>query len=133
MSQENVDLVRRMFDAFNRGDVDAVVATFGEGCLVEEPLEMPDSPSLGFRGHDGIREWMANLRGVAGVRFEPRSFITGGDVVVSDLASHGRGQGSGAPVEWTTFAVLQLCGGKIARARAFLSRDDALAAAGLSE
>ena len=94
MSQENVDVVRRMFDAFNRGDVDAVIATFDEGCVVEEPREMPDSPSLGFRGHDGIREWMANLRGVAGVRFEPRSFTTGGDVVVSDvgLARPGAGQ-----------------------------------------
>jgi ketosteroid isomerase-like protein len=133
MSHENVDVVRRMIDAFNRGDVDAVIATFDEDCVVEEPMEMPDSPSQGFRGHDGIRQWMANLRRVAGVRFEPRSFTTGGDVVVSDLSSHGRGEGSGAPVEWTTFAVLDVCDGKIARARAFLSRDDALEAAGLSE
>ncbi len=133
MSQENVEVVRRMLDAFNGGDVDAVTATFGEGCLVEEPQEMPDSPSTGFRGHDGIREWMANLRGVAGVRFEPQSFTTGADVVVCDLASHGRGQDSGVPVEWTTFAVLQMRDGKIARARAFLSRDEALAAVGLSE
>jgi ketosteroid isomerase-like protein len=133
MSEENVRLARRMLEAFNRGDVDAVIATFDEACLVEEPLEMPDSPSSGFRGHDGIREWMANLRGVAGVGFEPRSFTTSGEAVVSELASHGLGQGSGVPVEWTTFAVLHVRNGRIARAQAFLSRDEALAAVGLSE
>ena len=132
-SQENVEVVRRMLDAFNDGDPDAVIATFDEGCSVEEPVEMPDSPSQGFRGHDGIREWMANLRGVAGVRFEPRSFTTGADAVVSELAARGQGQGSGVPVEWTTFAVMQMRNGKITRAQAFLDKADALEAAGLSE
>jgi ketosteroid isomerase-like protein len=133
MSQENVEIVRRMFDAFNRGDVDGVIATFDQGCLLEEPREMPDRPSRGFRGHDGIREWMANLRGVAGVRFEPRRFTTGPDSVVSELAAHGEGQGSGVPVDWTTFAALRMRNGKIARAQAFLSRAEALEAVGLSE
>jgi ketosteroid isomerase-like protein len=132
MSQENVEIVRRMLDAFNRGDLDGVIATFDEDCLLEEPREMPDRPSRGFRRHDGIREWMANLRGVAGVRFEPRSFTTGGGAVVSELAAHGQGQGSGVPVEWTTFAVMQMRDGKITRAQAFLNKADALEAAGLS-
>ena len=133
MPHENVEVVRRMLDAFNRGDVEGVIATFDEGCLLEEPREMPDRPSRGFRGHDGIREWMANLREVAGVRFEARSFTTGGDAVVSELAAQGQGQGSGVPVEWATFAVLRVSNGKIARAQAFLSRDEALEAVGLSE
>lgn len=132
MSQENVKVVRCMLEAFNRGDVDGVIATFDEACSVEEPPEMPDSPSAGYRGHDGIREWMANLRDVAGVSFEPRSFTTSGDAVLSEWASQGLGQGSGVPVEWTSFAVLHIRDGKIARAQAFLSRDEALAAVGLS-
>jgi ketosteroid isomerase-like protein len=133
MSKENVKVARCMLEAFNRGDVDGVIATFDEACLVEEPQEMPDSPSQGFRGHEGIRAWMANLRGIAGVSFEPRSFTTSGDAVVSELASQGLGQGSGVPIEWTTYAVLHLRRGKIARAQAFLSRDEALAAVGLSD
>jgi ketosteroid isomerase-like protein len=133
MSQENVEIVQRMLDAFNRGDVKGVVATFDEDCLLEEPREMPDRPSRGFRGHDGIREWMANLRGVARVRFEPRSFIVGVDAVVSELAAHGQGQGSGVPVEWPTFAAMRMRNGKIVRAQAFLSRAEALEAVGLAE
>jgi ketosteroid isomerase-like protein len=133
MSQENIDVVRRMLDAFNRGDVDAVIAAFHEGCEVSEPPEVPDRPALGFHGHDGIRDWMINLREVAGVEFRPRNFTTSGDVIVTELGSRGQGQASGVPVEWTTFAVVRVRDGKITRAQGFLSRDEALEAAGLPE
>jgi ketosteroid isomerase-like protein len=122
-----------MLDAFNRGDVGGVIEAFDENCELYEPPEMPDRPPLGFRGHDGIREWMGKLRGIAEVRFEPRSFTTSGDVIVSEWASTGRGEASGVPIEWTTFAALRMREGKIARAHGFLSRDEALQAAGLSE
>jgi ketosteroid isomerase-like protein len=133
VSQDNVEVVRHLLDAFNRGDVDSVIAAFHESCELHEPPQMPDSPAQGFRGHDGIREWMANLRGVAGVRFEPRSFTTSGDVILSEWVSRGHGQASGVPMEWTTFAVLQMRDGKIARAQGFLSRAEALESVGLRE
>jgi ketosteroid isomerase-like protein len=131
MAQESIDLVRQMLDAFNRGDVGAVIASFDEDCELYEPGEMPDTPAGGFRGHAGIREWMTNLREVAGVLFEPTSFQASGEVILSEWAARGRGQASGAPIEWTTFAVLRVRDGKIVRAQAFLVRDEAIAAAGL--
>jgi ketosteroid isomerase-like protein len=133
MSEESVDVVRRMFDAFNRGDVEGVVAAFDEGCELTEPPETPDRPVLGFHGHEGIREWMTNLREIAEVRFEPRSFKSSGTVILSESASSGQGQASGVPVEWTTFAVLHMGAGRIVRAQGFLTRDAALEAAGLRE
>jgi ketosteroid isomerase-like protein len=133
MSQENVEVVRRMLDAFNRDDVEAVIAAFDARCEINEPLEMPDSPAAGFRGHDGIRQWMGNLRGVAKARFEPRSFTPNGDRLLCELASRGLGRGSGVPIEWTTFAVMQMRNGKIGRVRVFLDREQALGAVGLSE
>jgi ketosteroid isomerase-like protein len=133
MSQENVEVVQRMLEAFNRDDSDAVAAAFAEDCELYEPPEMPDRPALGFRGHDGIREWVDKLRGVAGVRFEPGDFRVTGDVIVSELVARGRGQASGVPIQWSTFAVLRIREGKIARAEAFLTLSEALEAAGLSE
>ena len=130
MSHENVEVVQGLAQAFNRGDVEGVLAAFDENCELDEPPEMPDRPRQGFRGHGGIREWMANLRGVAGVRFEPRTFTSRGDVVISEWASSGTGQASGVPFEWTTYVVVRMAGGKIVKAQAFLSRDEALAAAG---
>jgi len=133
MSQENIEVVREMVDAFNRDDLEAVIESCDESCAIIEPSEMPDSPELGFRGHDGIREWMANLRGNAGAQFEPRAFTTAGEVVLCELASRGRGRASGVPVEWTTFAVMSLHQRKIAEIRVFLSKEQALEAAGLAE
>jgi ketosteroid isomerase-like protein len=133
MSQENVEVVQSLAEAFNRGDVEGVLAAFDENCELDEPPEMPDRPRQGFRGHDGIREWMANLRGVAGVRFKPRNFTSRGDVVISEWASGGTGAASGVPFEWTTYVVVRMGSGKILRAQAFLSRAEALQAAGLQE
>ena len=133
MSDENVEIVRRLLDAFNRNDVRGVIAEFDAACELDEPPEMPDRPAQGFRGHDGIREWMANLREIGAIHFEPRSFRTSGDVVVSELAASGEGQASGVPFEWTTFAVFRMRDAKVVRAQAFLREDEALKAAGLSD
>ena len=133
MSQENVEIVRAMLEAFNRDDVDDVVAAFAEDCVLYEPPEMPDRPALGFRGHEGVREWVGKLRGIADVRFEPQDFSVSGDVIVSEWAASGRGQASGVPIGWSSFAVLHMREGKIARAEAFLTSSEALEAAGLSE
>jgi ketosteroid isomerase-like protein len=133
MSQENVEVVLRMLEGFNRGDLDAVLATFGDRCEINEPKEMPDSPAMGFQGHDGVREWMTNLSGVAGVRFEARSLEPIGDVVLSELTCQGLGQASGVPVEWTTFAVVRMRDGRISRVKAFLTKDAAIEAGDLSK
>ena len=130
MSQEDIDVVHQMLDAFNRGDVPAVLGAFDENCELEEPAEMPDRPALGFRGHDGVRTWMANLRDVAGVEFAPVSFTPRGDVLLCEWAARGRGQASGVPFEWATFAVVQVRDGKILRAQGFLSRAEADEAVG---
>ncbi|MGH2926048.1 MAG: nuclear transport factor 2 family protein [Solirubrobacterales bacterium] len=133
MSQENVEVIRGMLAAFNRGDVVAVIAAFDRDCALDEPWEMPDSPRSGFRGHDGVRDWMTNLREVVGVRFEALGFTTIGDVIVGEFAARGLGQASGVPVEWTTFAVVRMRDRKIMRAQAFLTKDEAVQAAGLPE
>jgi len=133
MSRENVEIVRSMLEAFNRDDADAVVAAFTEDCEVHEPPEMPDRPAHGFRGHDGIREWMGQLRGIADVRFELHDFSVAGDVIVSEWAARGRGQASGVPIAWSTFTVLHLRERRIARAAGFLTMAEALEAAGRPE
>jgi ketosteroid isomerase-like protein len=133
MTEENVELVRRLLAAFNSGDVEAVVAAFDEECVLEEPREMPDRPTKGFRGHDGIREWMANLLAIGEVSFEPRDITPGQGLLFMELDSRGRGAASGAPFEWTTYGVVRARGGKITRVQVFLDRSDALEAAGLAE
>lgn len=130
MAKPEIEAVRRMFDAFNRGDVEAVLEAFDPECVLNEPAEVPDRPTAGFRGREGIRAWMRNLRDTGGVQFEPRRFERRDEVILVELASRGRGQASGVPIpEWSTFAVIRLRDGKIARVDGFLDRDEAVEAA----
>lgn len=126
MSAEGVEVVKRLFEAFNRGDVETVVASFGPDCEVYEPREVPDTPADGFRGHDGIRQWMANLHDTGGVSFDPVELTSEGDIVFSEWIGRGTGQSSGVPIEWPTFAVAEVDDGKVRWLRAFLGRDEAL-------
>jgi ketosteroid isomerase-like protein len=133
ISEDNVELMQRMLGAFNGDDVHGVLATFDEDCMIVEPPEMPDTPHQGFRGHDGVRAWMANLRGIGGIEFTATSAEAKGDVVLSEWTARGLGQTSGAPIAWTTFAVLRVRDGRISRAEAFLSEDEARSAAARTE
>jgi ketosteroid isomerase-like protein len=125
------EVVGRLLDAFNRDDVDAVLAAFDEGCEIDEPPQMPDSPTAGYRGHNGVREWMGNLRGVGGATFELQAATSSGDALLCELASCGRGRGSDVPIEWTTFAAFDVRHGKITRLRVFLDKAEAVEAVGL--
>ena len=125
-----MELVQRLLDAFNRDDVDAVLAAFAEDCRIEEPPQMPDSPPKGYLGHEGVRDWMANLREVGAASFELGACEPLGPELLCELASRGRARGSDVPIPWATFAVFDVRGDRIARIRVFLSRDEAVEAAG---
>ena len=73
------------------------------------------------------------MRGIADVHFELRDCTLAGDVVVSEWAAGGQGQASGAPIQWSTFTVVRVRDGRIAKAQGFLSMAEALEAAGLRE
>src|SRR2546423_12074550 len=58
MSRENVDLALRMYEVFNRRDLDALLA------LMHDEVEI--APRLGalegdYRGHAGVRRWGSDL------------------------------------------------------------------------
>jgi ketosteroid isomerase-like protein len=58
MSQENVELAHRAFDALNRRDLGAFLA------LMDDDVEaVPRLVAMegGYHGHDGIRRWWQNL------------------------------------------------------------------------
>ena len=58
MSQENVELAHRAFDAFARGDRDAFVAFHDPDCEIQPVLA---AVSGNYHGHDGVREWWGDL------------------------------------------------------------------------
>jgi ketosteroid isomerase-like protein len=133
MSQQNVDVVRRMLQAFNDGDIEALVAECDPAVEWEEQ-SIPGVEPL-FLGHDGVRHWWA----VQGV--EELGYMKGrldgvretDDTVIASVCFQGPGRRSGARVQMPVHLVLTFRDGKLVRRQVFLTLAEALEAVGLSE
>ena len=131
MSQENVEIVRRVYEGWARGDF-----TEGDAFHPEVEFAMPDWPeAANARGLDEMRRtWQAALSAWEDFRAEPDEFIeVGGDVVVVLNRVHARGKGSGADVRADTATVWTLHANKVVSLALYWDADKALEAAGLRE
>jgi hypothetical protein len=132
MSQVNVDLARRGYEAFARGDLDAVFDLFDPDIEAHDPPEMPDAAI--HRGHEAVRrDWEQTYELFENFTIELEETLDCGDDVAVFLRYRGRGSESGAAVEASMTHVWTVRNGKAIRLRQFLDRDKALKAVGLSE
>jgi ketosteroid isomerase-like protein len=137
MSQENVEIVRRVVES-NRSDdlearIEAVVAHWdpsGEYTPARAAFDFQT-----YRGHSGLRRYLNDL---ADSWAEWRSevddlFEVDPDTVVAAFRFHATGKNSGVPIEAHLGAVFVLSQGRILRGQAYSSREEALEAVGLRE
>ena len=133
MSQENVELVYRALDAFNRRDLDASLA------LTDDDVEaIPRAVAIegrgSYRGHDGVRRWWGDLLAVfPDFTMEVVDVQDLGDATVATVRLRGHGGASDTPTEEMIWHVSRWRGGKCFWWRTFSERAEALEAAGLSE
>ena len=131
MSAENVEIAKRVVDAFNRRDVEGFFK-----------LAVPDFewfPAMagtveggGYRGRDGIEKYLADI-GEAWEEYRvfAEEFRDLDDRVVMLGRIEGRGRGSHAWIDSPTGTIFDFRDGKMARVRTYLDHDEALRAAGL--
>jgi ketosteroid isomerase-like protein len=133
MSQENVEVVRRGYEAFSRGDLDAWLEPVSEDAELHEVSDIPDSTV--YRGHKGMRRWAESLlQLVSEWRWTPEEFIYQGDTAVLVRAHMAaRSAGGDVPFEQVVFHLIEFRAGEIVCFRGFLEREEAIAAVGLSE
>jgi ketosteroid isomerase-like protein len=62
MSQENVEIVRRAYDAWDRGDMDAMLATLHPALVYVTSGVFPGLDPA-YHGHDGFRRFWRDFRG----------------------------------------------------------------------
>jgi len=131
MSQENVELVYRAADAFNRHDLDASLALMDDDV---QAFPLVAAMEGNYDGHGGIRRWWKSLFDVfpdyTGEVVEVRDLR---DMTVAAVILRGHGAGSDVPTEDMVWLVHRWRDGKCIWWRNFSSRDAALEAAGLSE
>jgi ketosteroid isomerase-like protein len=131
MSQQNVEIARRAYDAYNRRDIDAMLALATSDCVMISQLL---DASAEFHGREGLARYYAMLNESWE---EFRSVIEEahdlGDHVLTLNRSTARGKGSGMDVDAPTAAVFDFRDGKISRVRLYLDRAEASLEAGLIE
>jgi ketosteroid isomerase-like protein len=133
VSQENVEVVRRLFDAFNGGGIDRVIGLVHPEFSAEIPPEISAEPDT-YRGHAGIRRYFESFEDVmTDIRFQPERFWDAGDSVVVAILLSARGKQTGIEVEQRSAGVWTIRDGKVIGSRTYLSLSDALAAVGLSD
>jgi uncharacterized protein len=133
MSQENVEIVRRGWEAWMRGDIDGVFAVF-DPAVEWDTTKYEGWPEDGvYRGHAGVRKFMEDWL-ASWDRYETgvdEYLDAGGDCVVALCWQQGFGPGSDAPVRMDWTQVCRLKDGLVWRVEAWSDRQKALEAVGL--
>jgi ketosteroid isomerase-like protein len=137
MSQENVEIGRRLIEAFNR--------TFAEGTpdlyeLLDPEVEWVPMSALvdgtRYHGHDGVRQWMEEMkRDWTSYEVRPERYLDLGDDRVLTLGIwRAEGRGGGVLLDFQQASWLtRYREGKIVLLQTFTDRTEALEAAELSE
>jgi ketosteroid isomerase-like protein len=132
MSQENVEIVRRGFEAWEKGDLEEHLRLFHDDvvCCRVAPLIDPKT----YKGLEGYLEFAAEWLGpYEELNFQPNDYIDAGNKVVVEVPQEGRLAGSTQVMKGTFWFLLTLDDGRVIRFEIYGERDQALEAAGLSE
>ena len=128
MSQENVEIVRTAFQAYERGNFDEALASFDSDIVYKPAQEAP------VYGRDAVRaSWERWVAEWDGMEMTTEEVIDAGDHVIHGIHFRGRGRGSGIVVEGRSFQVFTFRARKVVRWDEFSERSEALEAVGLSE
>ena len=136
MSEENVEVVQRHFEAWQRDDFEVWLS------LIDPDVEWLTAIERGlgragnvFHGHEGMREfwslWRTEVDDFGVESYEIRDL--GGERVLHLAHIQFRGRASGIMVESQLALVVTLRDGKIVRSEDYLSHKQALIAVGLTE
>jgi ketosteroid isomerase-like protein len=135
MSQENVELVRRAVEAFNRRDFAALADYSHEELEFVSVIAAVDGEGAAFSG----REIWVNYFAVMDETWDGwqvadlQVWDAGNDQVAAIMHMRGTGKQSGAPIDQEVGIAYRFRAGKLWRMRSYLDPDEALNAVGLRE
>jgi ketosteroid isomerase-like protein len=132
MSQENVELVRRAIEAWNRGDLDAILATLHPDLEYVTTGVFPDLDPV-YHGHDGFRRFWQDFREIwESLSIEIHELRDCGERVLLLMTFNGRGR-DGVEVRRQVASVVAFRDGLDVRHENYGDWTTALEAVGLSE
>jgi ketosteroid isomerase-like protein len=135
VSGENVEIVRRIYEAAGRGDSATVLALYDPDVELDNTrLRVPGQIGVA-RGHEGLRTFFrAWHEAWENIEYDYEELIDAGDdQVIAVVTRRGRGRASGADVAIHVALLWTIRHGRVVRLVWFQTREEALRAAGLEE
>jgi ketosteroid isomerase-like protein len=132
MSDRNIELNRRWFEAFNARDLEALIALCDPSIEFHSVFAAVGGAT--YHGHDGMRSWHRDLADAWDeIRLEPEAYFDLDERVLAFYVYRGRGQQSGAEVAMRGASVARTHDGLIVYVAAYTQREDALRDLGIPE
>jgi ketosteroid isomerase-like protein len=133
MSQENVEVVRTAYEAFERGAMDMVSRLHDPAIEWQTSAEDPDAAT--HRGRVAVRRYIEGyMETFPGFRAELEECTPAPDSrVFTTVRYTGRARASGMDMDWRQSVVYTIHAGLIVRAEEYFDRAEALEAAGLRQ
>jgi ketosteroid isomerase-like protein len=131
MSQENVEIVRRWLDAYNRRDFEGVIGLTDRDCEFQSRFVAIESA---FRGNEGVYAYFRTLDDAyEHFQLVMSEFIDAEAAVLAAGRAEWRGKASGAQADTRLLIAFWLRAAKVLRTESFTDRAEALKAVGLAE
>jgi hypothetical protein len=126
MSEQNVELHRRLIGAYNARDTETFIALCDPQIEVHSVFATPGGAD--YHGRDGVRKWLQDLEETWGDEFrvDPEAFFDLGENTLMFSVLHGRGQQTGVDVPMPNAQVARLRDSLIVYLKVYIHREDAL-------
>jgi ketosteroid isomerase-like protein len=132
VSEANVELARRAFEAFAQRDLSGVLDVMDEDVEFLPVTANLTTGGVPYRGHDGLGRYLDDVERVWDeLRVYPSEYRDLGDSVVA--LGRMRGRGGGMIIDRPTGWLWRMRSGKIVFGRVYASHEEALKAAGLGD
>ena len=133
MSQENIEVVRRSFEAFNARDVDQLVGLSDPDCEWLPFRAQLEGTGI-YRGHEGVRRFVRDMdEDWAAFGIDPLEFHDRGERIAVIGRVRARGRGGSVDIDLLAGFAFELRSGRIMRLTSHSNPEGALEAVGLAE
>jgi ketosteroid isomerase-like protein len=128
LTSQNIETVRRGFEAFNRDGVEGILPFIHPEFEATTPPDLASEPDT-YRGHDGVRRWFDSFREVMEeIRWDPRAFHEEGGRVVVEFTLRARGKITGLDFGQEAVMVWELRDGRAIGLELYPTLEEARAA-----
>jgi ketosteroid isomerase-like protein len=124
--EDNVAVIRRLFDAFTRRDLDATLELMDPKVEFYAPTATLADERTSYRGHDGIRDYFADIERLwEELRVTPGEYRAEGDKVLVLGRIHARGA-VGYLADSRAGWLWKLSDGRVTHGHVYTNPDDAV-------